>query len=223
MPSVVVRSSYKKTHLGTSLYQGDNTLSRIYHPMRYPPLCEKEYCPELATPFKKITELAAELICSFEPPSEITVLVLFDSYYLCPTVMRTCRDRKFHFLSTLKSNRNLFVGGRKLKAGTCGTNLYRQKSKSTLKVQKNRCFTQYRYVDAGWIAHPTLDASQMIPSYEAHWSIEAFFKGSKQLLGLGQYQNHPYRAAVTPLHLVRFAYALLTHIALESSCAQEKQ
>jgi len=210
---------------------------------------KKEHCPDLETPFKKITELAAELVRSFEPPSGVTVLVLFDSYYLCPTVVRACRSKKFHFVSTLKSNRNLFVRGRKLKAGTYGTNFFRRKTKSTLKVQKDRCIAQYRYVDAGWIAvsklgklhivfsrknrerlimgiltdHPTLIASQMITSYEARWSIEVFFKDSKQLLGLGHYQNRPYRAAVTHLHLVCFAYALLTHIALESSCAQEKQ
>jgi SRSO17 transposase len=64
--------------------------------------------------------------------------------------------------------------------------------------------------------YPTLTASQMITSYEARWSIEVFFKDSKQLLGLGHYQNRPYRAAVTHLHLVCFAYTLLTHIALEN-------
>ena len=69
--------------------------------------------------------------------------------------------------------------------------------------------------------HPTLTASKIITSYETRWSIEVFFKDSKQLLGLGHYQNRPYRAAVTHLHLVSFAYALLTHIAIESSCAQE--
>ena len=43
------------------------------------------------------------------------------------------------------------------------------------------------------------------------------------LLGLGQYQNGTYRAAVTHLHLVCFAYALLTHIAIERECAQGKR
>ncbi len=70
--------------------------------------------------------------------------------------------------------------------------------------------------------HPILTAPKMITSYEKHWSIEMFFKDSKQFLGLGHYQNRTYRAAVTHLHLVCFVYALLTHIAIESSCAQKK-
>ena len=54
----------------------------------------------------------------------------------------------------------------------------------------------------------------MIKTYDDRWSIEVFFKDGKQLLGLGQYQNVSYEAAVTHLHLVCFAYALLTHIAI---------
>ena len=50
-----------------------------------------------------------------------------------------------------------------------------------------------------------------------------FFKDSKQLLGLGQYQNRPYWAAVTHLHLVCFAYALLTHIAITGEGAKGKR
>jgi hypothetical protein len=110
---------------------------------------KKQHCPYLGTPFKKITELTAELIRLFEPPEGVTVLVLFDSYYLRPTVVRVCRSKKFHFVSTVQSNRNLFVRGRKLKAGIYGTNFFRGKPKSTLKVSKERGIAQYKYVDAG--------------------------------------------------------------------------
>jgi hypothetical protein len=51
-------------------------------------------------------------------------------------------------------------------------------------------------------------------------TIEAWLKDLKQLLGLGQYQNRPYRAAVIHLHLVCFAYALLTHLRIERKGAQ---
>jgi hypothetical protein len=41
-----------------------------------------------------------------------------------------------------------------------------------------------------------------------------------QLLGLGHYQNRSYGAAVTHLHLVCFAYALLTHLHMMRHGAQ---
>ena len=51
-------------------------------------------------------------------------------------------------------------------------------------------------------------------------TIEQRVKDVKQLLGLGHYRNRPYRAAVLYLHLVCFAYALLTHLRLERHGAQ---
>jgi hypothetical protein len=45
-------------------------------------------------------------------------------------------------------------------------------------------------------------------------------KDVKQLLGLGQSQNRSYGAAVTHLHLVCFASALLTHLRLARTGVQ---
>ena len=70
---------------------------------------------------------------------------------------------------------------------------------------------------------PKLSACQMIHTYDNRWSIEVFFKDTKQLLGLGQYQNVSLEAAVTHLHLVCFAYALLTHIAIIREGAKGKR
>jgi SRSO17 transposase len=67
-----------------------------------------------------------------------------------------------------------------------------------------------------------LTPKKMIEFYDDRWNIEVFFRDAKQLLGLGQYQNGTYRAAVTHLHLVCFAYALLTHIAIKGERAQGK-
>ena len=70
--------------------------------------------------------------------------------------------------------------------------------------------------------HPNFKAADIIKSYSVRWNIEVFFKDAKQLLGLGRYQNRSYKAAVTHLHLVCFAYALLTHIAINGTCAKDK-
>lgn len=201
---------------------------------------KKQDCRSLGRNFKKTTQLAAELIEEFQPPEGVRLRVLFDSYYLCPVVVKACRKKGFRFISVLKNNRNLFKNGRKLKTGAYGKSLFRKLKKKRFSICKSKGCVKYAYVDAGWMDvskvgrlhvifsqkktdprilglvtdEPNLSASQIIRTYDARWSIEVFFKDSKQLLGLGQYQNLSIEAAVTHLHLVCFAYALLTHIAI---------
>lgn len=210
---------------------------------------KKEDAALLGQPFKKTTQLAADLIAAFEPPKSVCVRVLFDSYYLCPTVVKACQRKGFRFVSTLKSNRNLYKNGRKLKAGAYGWGLFGRRPKKTCRLEKTSGFADYTYVDAGWITvsdlgqlhvifsrknrdkkilgivtdDPKLSAGQIIRMYDERWSIEVFFKDGKQLLGLGQYQNVSAEAAVTHLHLVCFAYALLTHIAIAGEGAKAKR
>jgi SRSO17 transposase len=198
---------------------------------------KKEHGPALGLPFRKTTELAAQLIQEFQAPTGMKVMVLFDAYYLCHTVVQACRNKGFHFASTLKSNRCLYRQGWRLKAGRYGQNLFRRRRTTPLVSAKSPGGGRYRYVDAGWLQvsalgllhvvfsrkgaarkilglvtdAPELSAAGLIPTYEIRWTVELFFKDSKQLLGLGHYQNRSYGAAVTHLHLVCFAYALLTH------------
>jgi SRSO17 transposase len=207
---------------------------------------KKAQCAALGIPFRKTTELAAQLIRECKAPAGVTVMVLFDAYYLCDTVVKACRERRFHFASTLKSNRSLFKHGWKLKAGRYGRNLCRRRRTDTLDMAKPAGPVRYRFVDAGWLEvsklgplhvvfsrkgtaqkilglvtdDPKLPAADIIRTYDKRWTIEQWLKDVKQLLGLGHYQNRPYWAAVTHLHLVCFAYALLTHLRIERHGAQ---
>jgi hypothetical protein len=67
---------------------------------------------------------------------------------------------------------------------------------------------------------PQLSAADIIRTDDKRWTIEPWLKDVKPLLGLGQYQNRSYGAAVTHLPLVCFAYALLTHLRIERIGAQ---
>lgn len=210
---------------------------------------KKKQAPGLKAKFRKLTELAAELISEFVPPKGVKVVVLFDSYYLCPKVVAACRERGFHYVSVLKRNRNLWKNGRKLKAGRYGTRLYHRRPKQHLKSSGGNRKTHYHLVDAGWMdvgdlgphhvvfsrkGHDPgilgivtddrrLTACGMVCAYSERWGIEVFFKDAKQLLGLGQYQNGSYAAAVTHLHLVCFAYALLTHLRMKGEKGKRKR
>jgi SRSO17 transposase len=207
---------------------------------------KKEHCGPLGRPFRKTTELAAQLIREFQAPSGVKVMVLFDAYYLCRSVVQACRDQHFHCASTLKSNRRLFKQRWQLKAGRYGKNLFRRRRTELVVIAKPHGSVRYRFVDAGWLEvsslgplhvifsrkgteqkilglvtdAPALSGAGLLPAYDRRWEIAQFWKDAKQLLGLGQYQNRPYWAAVTHLHLVCFAYALLTHLRLARHGAQ---
>jgi SRSO17 transposase len=200
----------------------------------------------LGLPFRKSTELAAQLIRELKAPGDSNIMVLFDAYYLCHTVVQACRQKRFRFASTLKGNRSLFKAGWKLKAGRYGKNLFRRRRTDTLVTVKPHGQARYRYINAGWLKvsalgplhivfsrkgsarkilglvtdDPALSAAELIRRYEIRWTVEQFFKDSKQLLGLGHYQNRSYGAAVIHLHLVCFAYALLTHLRIARPGAQ---
>lgn len=210
---------------------------------------KKEDSPKLGVPFRKSTQLAADLIRSFTPPPGVKTRVLFDSYYLCAEGKHACQEKGFHFVSVLKGNRNLFKNGRKLKAGKYGAHLFKRMKPKRHELSKGDKRVRFSYVDAGWIDvsgqgslhvvysrkngepgimalatdDPELTPKQMIGAYDGRWNIEVFFKDAKQLLGLGQYQNGSYRAAVNHLHLVCFAYALLTHLAIHGSGEKGKR
>jgi hypothetical protein len=182
----------------------------------------------------------------FNAPAGVKVVVLCDAYYRCPTVVKACREKRFHFASTLKSHRSLFKPGWKLTAGRYGRKQFGRRRTDTLVITKPHGSARYRFVHAGWLEvsklgslhvvfslkgtaktilglvtdDPQLSAADIIRTYDTRWTIAPWVKDTKPLLGLGQYQQRSYWAAVTHLHLVCFASALLTHLRIERTGAQ---
>ena len=161
-------------------------------------------------------------------------------------MVKACRDKRFHVVATLQSHRSLCKPGWQLKAGRYGRQPFRRRPPDTLGLTKPHGSARYRVVDAGWLAvstpgalhvgfsrqgtatkirglvtdAPQLSAADTIRTYDKRWTIVQGRKDTKPLLGLGQYQNRSYEAAVTHLHLVCFADALLTHRCLQNTGAQ---
>jgi hypothetical protein len=159
---------------------------------------KKEACAAVGVPFQKTTQLAARLIREFNAPVGVKVVVLFDAYYLCATVVKACREKRFHFVSTLKSHRSLFKPGWKLKAGRYGRNQFRRRRTDLLVITKSHGRARYRFVDAGWLQvstlgplhvvfsrkgmakkilglvtdAPDLSAADVIQTYDKRWTIE---------------------------------------------------
>jgi hypothetical protein len=97
---------------------------------------KKAHCPALGLPFRKTTEMAAQLIREFQPPAGVKVMVVFEAYYLGRTIVKACREQGFHVASTLQGNRRLCKQGWRLKAGRYGKNLFRRRRTTLLVVEK---------------------------------------------------------------------------------------
>ena len=55
--------------------------------------------------YRKLTDLAAEMILQFDAPAGLKVRVLFDAFYLCPQVVKAAEKRGFVWFSVAAKNR----------------------------------------------------------------------------------------------------------------------
>ena len=212
--------------------------------------CEA-YCAESQTrpdpadrlEFRKLTDLAADLIAAVRLPEGVRGIVLFDSYYLCPPVTRACAAAGFRHVGVAKKNRNFFPDGRphdKRKLGRYGAGVLRRDGRGvTVDGKRHRLAERVGWLskagrvkvvfsrrphEASWIAMVTDETrwgmQTVLTHYLARWGIETLYKMSKQYLGLGDYQVLRYRAVERYLHLVLIAHLLLTHLAVRGPGAQ---
>ncbi len=199
--------------------------------------------------YRKLTDLAAEMIHQFDFPRGLKVRVLFDAFYLCPQVVRACEKRSFTWFSVASKNRCFRregERGRGRKIADLAPGLIRHHGRFVrMKRARGTARLKIAQVDGHlsrigrvrmvvskrpsqtWkstIAIVTnslgTDARAIVAIYERRWNIEVMFKDLEQSLGLGEYQMLHERAIVNHLHLVCLAHLLLTHHAM--NCIGEK-
>jgi len=201
---------------------------------------EKASHPCDPLPFRKLTQLAAEIIAQADLPKAI---VLFDSFYLCPAVIQACKDRDFRYVGVVKKNRNFFPDGRdrdKRRIAAYGRNVLRRLGRANAvrgkkyrlvqrvgrlsKAGRVKLVFSRRPRESSWIAMATNEtrwnAKTVLRHYLTRWGIEVLFKESKQYLGLGDYQVLRYRGIERYLCLVLIAHLLLTHLTANQPGAQ---
>ena len=205
---------------------------------------KKEHAKGLDIPFKKLTELAGQIVLGAEIPDNFDVTVLFDAFYLCPALVNACKKRKWRYIGVSKSNRWLTVNSIKHKVGKYGRNILNrtgrwysikglrktssyklaQRVGTMNKLGRAKVVFSKRRNDRTVIALVTndihLSMKKVVSRYLKRWAIEVLIKEQKQHLGLGDYRVWRYRAIVRHLCLVDSAYACLTHVGVNDQRAQ---
>jgi len=77
------------------------------------------------------------LIREFQPPKGTKTIVLFDAWYLNPTVLKAVRERRFHWISRAKDNRVFWEGQEKSNLSTLAAKLNRSNSRSSHGMPRN--------------------------------------------------------------------------------------
>jgi len=198
---------------------------------------KEEYCKKNNIPFKTKNQLAAELIDGFRAPRAVRVSVLFDSWYLNPTVVDSCHKKGYPYISQTKSNRTIYVEEEKFSAAQYAKRqrgralkwtIYAPRAQSSpvkaksLLVKLNQLGKvrfvvsrnerrEYVFLVTDYLALPMVE---VIRRYDLRWDIESYFRDAKQHLGLGDYQMRSLQGIVRHLYAVMIACILLVQFKL---------
>jgi len=200
--------------------------------------------------YRKLTNMAAAMIRALQVPTGVKVRVLFDAFYLCPTVTKACESKGFTFFSVAQRNRNFkTANGKTRKIAKLMPGLIRHKGRN-VRMKRSRKTTRLRIACADghlsrigqvrmvvskrprgpWkkcIAIVTnergLKAREVVAIYERRWLIEVLFKELVQDLGLGDYQMLQTDGIVRHLHACSLAHLLLTHHCLQGLGAKARK
>ncbi len=204
---------------------------------------KEEYCKQNQIPFKTKNQLAAELIEGFRAPRGVRVSVVFDSWYLNPTVVESCHKKGYPYISQTKNNRTIYVEGKKFSAAQYAkrqrglalkSTTYTPRAQSSsvkaksLLVRLNQLgkvrFVVSRNEKREYVFlvtdHLRLPMVEVIRRYDIRWDIECYFRDAKQHLGLGDYQMRSLQGIVRHLYTVMIACILLVQLKLSLAEAQ---
>lgn len=200
--------------------------------------------------YRKLTEIAADIIDEFKPPAGLKVRVLFDAYYLCPKVTKSCDKHSFKWFSVASRNRTFTrvrAGRRKmsdfapcfLRHNGRSVRMPRSRGWAILRIAwtdgRLARIGNVRMVISKRLGSPwktmvcfvsneiNLTAREIVSIYEKRWAIEVLFKELRGKLGLGDYQVLSEAAILKHLHLCGLAHLVLTHHSLEAVGAQARK
>lgn len=155
--------------------------------------------------------------------------VLIDSWFTCEQLIKAvscAKDSTIHLIGMYKFAKTLFNFRNKERTysqirKSLGkpkrnrkTGLYYQQAIVTYKGQQIQLFFSRQGKRGKWKTILTTDMSisfaKMIETYQIRWTIEVFFKESKQLLNLGSCQSNDFDAHIAEQTITMIQHTLLT-------------
>ena len=189
--------------------------------------------------FKTKIELAQELVAHALSMGLRFGTVVFDAWFLSKDFVRFLKSKQLHWVSKAKSDRIIFVGGRRMNLDafrlTVPGSAFKRieidgnifycftKAVTMSKLGKVRLVISHEKSDLS--DDPTYmvtddcrwEARRILKIYQSRWSIETFYRDSKQNLGLEAYEMRDLVGIKRHWYLVFLSYTLLTLSSMDRS------
>jgi SRSO17 transposase len=155
--------------------------------------------------FHKRTELAAELIRTFEPPLGRRVIVLVDSTYCCAPVIRAACERGFPLVGWVRKNRLLNDGQRAWDVPEETIACLQGLEIPMVVVHRGRGQGRRTVIstELSW------NKGQILQHLKRRWGVEVMFKLLKEHFGLGECRCRSKQSLKRWVELVLLAYVLV--------------
>lgn len=196
---------------------------------------------KLTKTFKSKITLGKELVDASEKRGIPASLYVFDSWYFAKELTDHIESYGKDWISVAKLNRVVLWNGNKIRLGEFVTKTIPWESYKRLEVNgkifwyftksvtlktngRVRIVSTFEEKEGDIEKHPTIlvtnrmdwNVTKIIKNYILRWSIETFFRDSKQSLGFEDYQLRSIDAVERHLCLVNLAYSLLELQRVES-------
>ncbi len=229
------------TVLGHTWVTGQLIVLGQSYPIGWKLYRRQQDCATAGVPFASKLELAEALIRSLAPLPGTQVYVLTDSWFPSQEILRACREKGFHLISAVKSNRKFKTTGGNwqvqqwqqhmaeeafdlVTVNAIGYQIWSAtgclSSGHAVRLVMNRTLGQerWRYL----ISTDLLLSPQTILShYRVRWEVENFYRVAKQSLGWGDYQMRDLFAIERHVQLMMVAHAYLEIQRQEALAAAE--
>lgn len=196
---------------------------------------------QISREFKSKITLAKELVNQAEKRGIVAKVYVFDSWYFSKELTDHIEGYGKDWISIAKLNRTVLWNGNNIKLGEFVTKTIPPEAYKRLEVNgrifwyftkaitlktngKVRIVATFEEKDGEREKHPTVlvtnrtdwEVKKIMTTYTLRWSIETFFRDSKQALGFEDYQLRSMDAVERHLCLVDLAYSLLELQRVES-------
>ena len=199
------------------------------YPLDWAVYRRQDECEQNGVEFISKPDLAYRMVENYQPLPDTQTYVMSDSWYSSKNLLELCRQRGFHFIGAVKSNRKLALGQDNLQVKDWQALLPKSAfERVKLKEHRYKVWTASGHLSCGQVVKAlinrrigvkkwhylistdlNLSAKTIIACYLVRWEVENFYRAAKQILGWTDYQMRALKAIENHVLMMMVTHAYL--------------